>query len=468
MSTIKSLAEAWFCATHKHRLATLAIAVVLVVEGVIAVGYRVNDFEWHRRLGQHFLDGNPYLEGGQWYPLGRAMVDALPAAMNKYVARGLVYSLSVAALIAAAFRWNSMAGTSAVSCRAGWTAALITFAVGIALIQRDLDECGLQILLLFMLTSAGLALSRRRAGWAGFWLAAAVSYKSTPILFLPYLLWRRQWRAAGWMTTLVVAWNIAPCAYLGWTKMLEGNRQYFVQAHKISQLHDPSQNGVEPPKPQNQSVLAASARYLMRFDAEHGAYLDHPGYVQFGGLSAHNADRAIKVGLLVAAALLAWRFRPSRKSLESDERQTSDFACQWAALCALCALLAPLCWKQHLVLTLPCLFLSLRAVLTRQDHSRWRLFVLCVIGVLMLGTGRELLGRSLSHLLSAYKVHTLAAVLSLVLVLTMPVLSVAAAIPVPKWRKQRLPFGLGQGNPTAVGAAFTARVSPMEKEPARR
>lgn len=439
MPSLRALVATWNAATHRHRIATFAIAIFLVVESVIAIGYRENDFEWHRNLGRTFLAGAPYAEGGQWYPLGRAMIDTVPAVLNKYVARGLSYTLAIAALVAVVRGWGKLAGPQPGNARADWTAALVTFGLSIGLIQRDLDECGLQILLLFMLTAGALALRGGRLATAGGWLALAATYKSTPILFLPFLLWKRQWRAATWMALVVVALNVAPAMYLGTSTMLYGNRLFLTQTWLISQLPDPTQNGVERAKAQNQSLVAVGARYLMTFDSHHPAYVDHPGYLQFGRHSGESATRIIKVGLMLFAVALAWRCRPT-----SSDFANSDFANQWAVVCALCTLLAPLCWKQHLVLTLPCLFLSIRAELDPQLRSKWRIATLVFIAVLMMGTGRELIGRDLSHLLSSYKIHALAALMSMGLVLTirsrslpLPLPPRSRAMPKPQWLTRR-------------------------------
>ncbi len=58
---------------------------------------------------------------------------------------------------------------------------------------------------------------RRRVSWgAGLSLALAAGFKGFPILALPYLLWRREWRAVGWTAGfLVVLLVLLPAAFRG-------------------------------------------------------------------------------------------------------------------------------------------------------------------------------------------------------------------------------------------------------------
>ena len=66
-----------------HRIALYVLAAVVLVEGYYAVFRRRSDFDWHLNLGQSFLAGDPYRDGGEWYPLGRAMFDGALAAASE-------------------------------------------------------------------------------------------------------------------------------------------------------------------------------------------------------------------------------------------------------------------------------------------------------------------------------------------------------------------------------------------------
>jgi alpha-1,2-mannosyltransferase len=69
----------------------------------------------------------------------------------------------------------------------------------------DLNHGNVNLLILFLVVAALTLYSRRRDFLAGVVLALAVACKVTPALFLPYLVWKRAWRA------------LAGCAVgLGW------------------------------------------------------------------------------------------------------------------------------------------------------------------------------------------------------------------------------------------------------------
>ncbi len=64
--------------------------------------------------------------------------------------------------------------------------------------------------LLSALLLATFVCLRRRASWgAGLSLAAAAGLKGFPILALPYLLWRREWRAVGWTAVFLAMLMLA-------------------------------------------------------------------------------------------------------------------------------------------------------------------------------------------------------------------------------------------------------------------
>ena len=125
---------------------------------------------------------------------------------------------------------------------------------------RDFDECGLQIFLLLVLSAAGFAFARREPVIAGVLLAAGATYKATPLLFLPLLLWKREWKGAAAMVVSTLALNVLlPVAYLGWSQTLAENRNWIAVSTRIlsdSEGAYPSSQTFEPPKVQNLGLRA--------------------------------------------------------------------------------------------------------------------------------------------------------------------------------------------------------------------
>jgi hypothetical protein len=247
------------------------------------------------------------------------------------------------------------------------------------------------------------------------------------LLALPFLLWKRQWRAAAAMVLLIVALNVLPAVYLGWDKMISCHGQWVAQARAAASVKDPALNPIAEPDPRNTCLQVAFARYLEHcwYPPEHRSPQDHPWFVHFGSLRPETAGIVVKCLLLALAGALAWRFRRPWGAVSGQ----ADAPGEWAIVILLCALLSPLCWKQHLVLGLPCVFLALKDRLERPEASRWRTAALVMIGVTVIGIKRFVVGHELSILLASYKLDTMAMLLALGLTATIPRRRQIAAAP---------------------------------------
>lgn len=407
----------WYCTPGFRRIAIVGLISVASIQGYWAIFVRKNDFAWHMNLGKAFIDGDPYRDIVALYPLGRAMLDAVPAALPYYAARAAVYCLALLALGLTFWIWNQVANMRRpVNKALAFAAAVGSMALLFPYVLRDLDECGLQILLLFMLGAAMLALSCGRSIVCGMWLGLATSYKVMPLLFLPLLVWKRQWRAAAYMVSFIVIWNLIPALYLGWNKTIQVHKQWLAQVRQSMSNDDPSENGIEPPNPRNINLTAALARFVQTYPKGHPLHLEHPAFVQFGNLEPRTAGLVVKALLLSLAGILAWKMR---RGWGPDQGQ-ADIATDWAAVCVLSALLSPLCWKQHLVVLLPAVFLTWRAILSDPRGSRRQIVGLAIIGFVAIGLKRGVLGHDLSIVAMSYKFDTWTALLAMALVLTLP------------------------------------------------
>lgn len=414
-----SAAPVWYTTPRFRRLVLTLLAVVLVIQGYLAIFVRQNDILCHVHVGQAFLAGDPYGNGQEIYPVGRAMMNALLALAPIYPTRAVCYSLAVLGLVLCFVLWRRLAEQHS-SASPEITAAAALGAVGLTFpfLLRDLDECGMQIFLLVFLTIAGYALIQNRAWSSGFWLATATMYKVTPMLFLPFLLWRRQWRAAAWMGVFVLLWALAPMLYLGVDMTLQSHARWWACSSRIAAARQayPSQLEREEPKVYNVSFAAAVARYLETVPPDHPLYVHHAAFVQFGNLEPLTAYYVVRGAMLGLALVLAWRFWPRGQQLPVHV----DMTCLWAAMCILCAILSPVCWKQHLVLIWPSVFLTLRRCLAQPQQSRVRLLLLGLAGAIFLLSRNFVVGKAFSEVLLSYKVDTLGVLLCLGLVLSLP------------------------------------------------
>jgi hypothetical protein len=175
----------------------------------------------------------------------------------------------------------------------------------------------------------------------------------------------------------------------------------------------------------NQSLKSALARLVQYYPPGHSLHLGHPAFIQFVQLDVDSARRFVTLTTLCLLAAVAWRLRRRSWPLEKP------LAFEWAALGVLATLLSPFCWKQHLVVTLPAMYLVIRHQLLERESSlaagrrvlaawRWRTAAICLFAGLTLFAARGVLSAAQAELALSYKVFTLAGLISLALVLTLP------------------------------------------------
>jgi alpha-1,2-mannosyltransferase len=331
------------------------------------------DFYNHWEFGRRFAAGLPIYRGGLnavYLPLW-ALLHAGLTIMPPRVAALVVFPVAPLALALIVFLLATLAaGALPLSRRGGfWAVALAVFLTS-PFISRDLPLCG-QNLALVALTWSGLYLWIRRRQWPGaMLLGLAIALKCTPLIFLGYLLLKRQWRMAGLTLLFVTLFTLAPALHMGWSGpggYAASVRQWAAFVGDAAARADPAQGslGYEAPgQPgrvvtdenlMNLSLKPALARYLMHLPAGHLGRPAGPGYFDVLDLSPRAAGIVVKVvtGLLLLGA--AWLFR----------RPVADHgapAVLWelAAVSVLMLLVSPITWKQHCVALLPAAYLTAR------------------------------------------------------------------------------------------------------------
>ena len=412
------------------RRVLLGMALLIVsVESVYALVLRMNDFDVHVRFGSYFLDGEPYrLDHGSisFYPLARTAFDGMLAGLGTYPAKILCFIAAVASLVYIARTWIRLARPLIpLPADRELPAVALTVLTLFPFLIRDLDECGLQILLLAGLTAALDAFQRGRKLVCGLWLGAAIVYKATPLLFLPLLVWKREWKAAGWTALFTVLWSLTPALYLGWNEMVVQQQNWLTMSQSIlsKQAAYPSVPGIEEPKIQNVSLRAGIARYLETWPAGHPLNVDHPWFFQFGNLDPVTAKRVVMVAILLLGTLVALRMRKPWV----DPPQNWNLLAEWGTACVFVALMSPICWRQHLITALPCAYLAVRSNLAQKMNWRWG--AVALVTVIVLCSRREVIGRDLAHVVLTYKLDTLAVLLLSGLALSLPRAVLARPLP---------------------------------------
>jgi hypothetical protein len=139
--------------------------IAVAIESYYAIVKRTNDYSVHLAYGRFFLEGSPFRSDGAtaFYPLGRLWLNASLASFEYYLGRTICYLAAVVSLGVTFRIWSELAARAVPlpdekrTAAIGWTVAIL-----LPILLRDLDECGLQLLLLFFLSAAGYAFAHGR------------------------------------------------------------------------------------------------------------------------------------------------------------------------------------------------------------------------------------------------------------------------------------------------------------------
>ncbi|HVU86445.1 MAG TPA: glycosyltransferase family 87 protein [Pirellulales bacterium] len=379
------------------------LLALFIAEFVNCVFFCDHDFLWHRNFGQSFIDDQLYVYTGQHYLPARAMFDAATAWIPYRLDRAIWFLAMCAGVAWCTYFWSRIGKEK----NENWIGPMaVAVAIAASYIHRDLAECGLQIFLLCLLTAALAALLRNKPSRAGIWLGLATLYKVMPVLFFPYLLWKRQWKAAGWMVATACLVSLLPAVRLGWRENLAAHGKWLRTAAARLAIEDPSENGIEEPALWNRSLPLALARLVQYYPPGHSLHVESPGDLRIATLEPRAAKRFVQISLLALAALLAWRFRHRADFADGG----AAIAGEWAMVCVLVAELSPLCWLHHLILAMPAMLLFAQTAAAGRAH-RWQWATAGVASLLILLVHRGLLGESVWSVVSAIHPHTLGCLL---------------------------------------------------------
>ncbi len=293
-----------------------ALLLALVVAGCAAApvanafGERGNkDYPLWYKTGQKFLHGEElYPTNGDVFPFMYPPFAAFAlGALSNLGPTGMVLALvalnAVSVFLAIELSVRLVAGTPVVSL---WLRA-IPAAVCLFFIA-DMFTLGQPNLGLMVLILGGLMLLRNgRWAWAGGLFALATAIKAFPAVVLVYLLWRREWKAAGAMvavTALLIA--VVPAPQRGFERNLVEVRTWADGMLFRSGEQGVGQRPEQSVSWRNQSLLGVGHRYLRPANAEADAFDINipPQYVNLADLSYRQASLV----LMGCSALLGLGF----------------------------------------------------------------------------------------------------------------------------------------------------------------
>jgi glycosyl transferase family 87 len=382
VATVLVLWAAWEVARSLTRL-----------DGVVFTGYT--------QVGEVVLQGgDPYgLPINTWPPffLFLAAVLALLARVSLPGALLLWQLGSVATIWGSCRLMSRLVGEEPAPVAS--TAVLVPLLMTTRLLQEHLQHTQINLYLLFLILLAFHLFRRRREPLGGLVLATATSLRAVPLLFLPYLLYKRAWRAAAWTTAFLLVLNIVlPLVLFG--PAMTAERWTSWRTRAAVETSDPT------PVYPNQSLLSALKRLLT---AEGGAR-DPLRY----NIASWPTARVVRLFyVLVAVGLIALAFAFRRHPRGEGLADPSAFGEVAVVLC-LMTLISPLAWKAHYVTVLAGYWLIWRVIRGQQRQWPWVLWWASFICLTL--TAPALIGGHLRAQLESLNVITVGALLVLVLV----------------------------------------------------
>ena len=186
-------------------LANLILCTLPLVPELFLHG-KGKDYPLWNQVGCLVLTGGDlYPKGGQnfgfLYPPFAAVLLAPFSLFGRAFTIFCIDLVNVASWFAAAKLSASLAGGPA---RKAWWVIALPSVIALPFIW-DMYDLGQPNLMLLAIVLAGLVLLRGGREWgAGAMFALAAALKAFPVAILPYLIWRRRWRAAASMAVGVV------------------------------------------------------------------------------------------------------------------------------------------------------------------------------------------------------------------------------------------------------------------------
>ncbi len=264
---------------------------------------------------------------------------------------------------------------------------IIPLLLVLRILQENLQHAQVNGFLVYLVVLAFWLFRERRAAWGGLALALAASLKATPIAFLPYLVYKRAWREAGWTAAFLVCLNVVlPLAVFGPAGSAAHWHGWSIQIG--------AQTGGTMTHYYNQSLLAALDRLL-------GATGDARNPVQYAvaALSPAAVRRVFYVAAAALALGLAVAFRKNPPGVTS-RAAAGEMAVALGAL----TLVDPLAWKAHYVTLLATAFYVWYAATRRAQ-----VVVILASAALLTVSAPALVGSHVSKALESLSVITLGA-----------------------------------------------------------
>lgn len=417
----RRLGDRMISAELSRRLQWALIAVTAIV---VAVGWASliphvrGDFPNHYAQAVLLLHGRFIYPNGlnRVYPPFWALAHVPFTIVSDHAAMLILYPFGVAAMVVLVVILRKLAdrhwplrGDPLV-----WS-TILALLLASPFLDRDLTELGVNTVLVLLCWWGIYLWTKGKDALGGVSIGLATALKCTPVMFIGYFLWKRQWRIACVAAVACAGFSILPMAVAGPGAFAQSGRYWIEVVWSGMTDPDPSHTVMGNDRVGNLSLRSALARYLMYIPYGNPARPETPVdtliptrppdplYLQFFDFAPVTAGRIVKTILLTLAAVVMWIFRkPARDRLDP----IILWECATVSMAIL--LYSPLTWSQHCVGVLPALYFIFRAICAGADVPRWINGALVGFFIIMCGLHQALLGPRLTSLREAYHLRNFA------------------------------------------------------------
>ena len=200
-------------------------------------------------------------------------------------------------------------------------AILMSLRFLLSVVQRVQSDC----LILFLLSLFIFALFYKKEVFAGLSLATASMIKLTPLIFIPFLLFKKRVKAAMASVSFIIFYLLLPAVYVGQERNLQYLKNWF-SVHKTN----PAEYILWY---KNQSLLSCLSRFLTK---------DSPV-----GLVNLNANLIFSISIIIAVVLFCLALISVRK--KRDDNSGFLYLAQVALVLICMIIFSPLAWKHTFV-----------------------------------------------------------------------------------------------------------------------
>jgi hypothetical protein len=231
-----------------------------------------------------------------------------------------------------------------------WGKALVVL-LSLRPIMGDLTHGNVNLFILFLVMAAIYAWHKGRDITGGLLLALSIACKVTPALFVPYLVWKRAWRAlAGCAAGLVLFFWLVPGTFLGWDQNAQLLASWTDQMVKPFVV-----GGVVTSTHNNQSLpglvyrMTTHSPSFLYYEGEHKDQPTRQEYHNLLDLDPAIAGGIVKACMLAFAGLVVWSCR-----MPVGQRRGWQLPAEFAMVVLGMLLFSERTWKHHCVtLVLP-------------------------------------------------------------------------------------------------------------------